>query len=290
MAKISQLALAIKTCFKRTFAGRLAGPQAALAALSLVLVVACAAAAISYAQGYDPIAALSGSLRTTADAPGKSDALAGPVADTSTGSSRQEEVSAVTDSETLHAATSDAEGGAQDQSDGKAQVSAGGAVSVQGDSGTASSTEGEAAQSAQHSAKQPGQQAAANGESDAQQEASGSASADADKGGVAADSRIRVSVTIDGSAAGAGARTYTVKLQPGATAYDALVATGTSVNARATVYGTYVAAIGGLAEKEHGGSSGWVYAVGGVEPQTAASNYVLSSGDQLVWTYVNVSA
>ncbi|MEI2997939.1 MAG: hypothetical protein V8T51_01510 [Senegalimassilia faecalis] len=40
----------------------------------------------------------------------------------------------------------------------------------------------------------------------------------------------------------------------GATPYDALCALGLSVNARSTTYGTYVAAIGGLAEKEHGGS------------------------------------
>ena len=51
----------------------------------------------------------------------------------------------------------------------------------------------------------------------------------------------------------------------------------------------YVSSIGGLAEKEHGAMSGWVYAVNGHEPNTACSNYELHDGDSLVWTYVNVT-
>ena len=51
----------------------------------------------------------------------------------------------------------------------------------------------------------------------------------------------------------------------------------------------YVSSIGGLAEKEHGAMSGWVYAVNGYEPNTACSNYELRDGDSLVWTYVNVT-
>ena len=72
----------------------------------------------------------------------------------------------------------------------------------------------------------------------------------------------------------------------GATAYDALCALGLSVNARGTSYGTYVAAIGGLAEMEHGAKSGWMYSVNGTAPMTACSNYVLSNGDSVVWYYV----
>jgi hypothetical protein len=99
---------------------------------------------------------------------------------------------------------------------------------------------------------------------------------------------VTASVTVDGSAAGAGSSSATVSLPSGATAYDALVAAGASVNARSTAYGIYVAGIGGLAEREHGGQSGWVYSVDGSEPGTACSGYVLSDGDSVVWTYVNV--
>lgn len=101
-------------------------------------------------------------------------------------------------------------------------------------------------------------------------------------------STLSITVRIDGSAAGAGSGSATVTLDAGSTAYDALVATGASVNAKSSVYGTYVSSINGLAEKDHGASSGWVYAVNGVEPGTACSNYELSDGDTLTWTYVNV--
>ena len=78
----------------------------------------------------------------------------------------------------------------------------------------------------------------------------------------------------------------TFTFNKGATVYDALCALGLSVNARGTSYGTYVAAIGGLAEMEHGDKSGWMYSVNGTTPMTACSNYVLSNGDNVVWYYV----
>ena len=101
-------------------------------------------------------------------------------------------------------------------------------------------------------------------------------------------SQVTVSVAVDGSAAGAGSSSARATLPAGATAYDALVAVDSGVSSKGTGYGTYVSAIDGLAEKEHGASSGWVYAVNGVEPGTACSNYVLSDGDSVIWTYVNV--
>ena len=78
----------------------------------------------------------------------------------------------------------------------------------------------------------------------------------------------------------------TFTFNEGATVYDALCALGLSVNAHGSSYGTYVSAIGGLAEKQHGGTSGWMYSVNGITPMTACSNYVLSNGDNVVWYYV----
>ena len=98
---------------------------------------------------------------------------------------------------------------------------------------------------------------------------------------------ITVTVSVTSSAVGnpvSSGGTFT--FNEGATAYDALCALGLSVNAHGSSYGTYVAAIGGLAEKEHGGTSGWMYSVNGVTPNTACSNYVLSNGDSVVWYYV----
>ena len=49
---------------------------------------------------------------------------------------------------------------------------------------------------------------------------------------------------------------------------------------------TYIHAIGGLAEKDCGGASGWAYKINGINPPKAASKYVLSDGDIVEWYYV----
>lgn len=97
---------------------------------------------------------------------------------------------------------------------------------------------------------------------------------------------ITVSVTVDGSAVGAGSSSASVTIPAGATVYDALRATGVSINAGNTQYGLYVSSIGGLAEKEHGGTSGWTYYVDGVMPMTSCANYKLAGGESIVWRYV----
>lgn len=107
------------------------------------------------------------------------------------------------------------------------------------------------------------------------------------QGGSQQPGYVTVTVSVTSSAVGnpvSSSGTFT--FNKGATAYDALCALGLSVNAHGTSYGTYVSAIGGLAEKEHGGTSGWMYSVNGVAPNTACSNYVLSNGDSVVWYYV----
>lgn len=107
------------------------------------------------------------------------------------------------------------------------------------------------------------------------------------QGGSQQPGYITVTVSVTSSAVGnpvSSGGTFT--FNEGATPYDALCALGLSVNAHGSSYGTYVAAIGGLAEKEHGGTSGWMYSVNGVTPNTACSNYALSNGDSVVWYYV----
>lgn len=107
------------------------------------------------------------------------------------------------------------------------------------------------------------------------------------QGGSQESNYVMVTVSVTSSAVGnpvSSGGTFT--FNEGATVYDALCALGLSVNAHGSSYGTYVAAIGGLAEKEHGSTSGWMYSVNGVTPMTACSNYVLSNGDNVVWYYV----
>lgn len=125
--------------------------------------------------------------------------------------------------------------------------------------------------------------------------ASGGSSAASDNGNASAGdqgasqepSYVTVTVSVTSSAVGnpvSSGGTFT--FNEGATVYDALCALGLSVNAHGSSYGTYVAAIGGLAEKQYGGTSGWMYSVNGSTPMTACSNYVLSNGDNVVWYYV----
>ena len=100
-------------------------------------------------------------------------------------------------------------------------------------------------------------------------------------------SYVTVTVSVTSSAVGnpvSSGGTFT--FNEGATVYDALCALGLSVNAHGSSYGTYVSAIGGLAEKQYGGTSGWMYSVNGATPMTACSNYVLANGDNVVWYYV----
>lgn len=98
---------------------------------------------------------------------------------------------------------------------------------------------------------------------------------------------VTVRVIVDSSRAGnAVSADQTLTFEKGATAYDAVCALGLSVNARNTGFGIYVAGIGGLAEFDHGGESGWKYSVNGTFPNYSAGKAVLSDGDVVRWVYV----
>ena len=106
-------------------------------------------------------------------------------------------------------------------------------------------------------------------------------------GGSERPATVSVRVSVESSSVGnpvssSGSFTF----EQGATVYDALCALGLSVNAQSSQFGVYVAAIGGLAEKEYGGTSGWVFTVNGGRVNTSASSYRLSDGDVVRWSYV----
>ena len=78
-----------------------------------------------------------------------------------------------------------------------------------------------------------------------------------DQGSSQQPSYVTVTVSVTSSSVGnpvSSGGTFT--FNEGATVYDALCALGLSVNAHGSSYGTYVSAIGGLAEKQYGGTSG----------------------------------
>ncbi len=119
----------------------------------------------------------------------------------------------------------------------------------------------------------------------------GGASSAPSQGGASSGSErpatVSVRVSVESSSVGnpvsaSGSFTF----EQGATVYDALCALGLSVNAQSSQFGIYVAAIGGLAEKEHGGTSGWVFTVNGGRVNVSASSCRLSDGDVVRWSYV----
>lgn len=120
-----------------------------------------------------------------------------------------------------------------------------------------------------------------------QQGGGGQADKPAGGGQKPAPKTVTVSISVDSSAVGgpvSGSGTFT--FEEGATVYDALCALGLSIGSQDSIHGVYVSSINGLAEKEHGASSGWMYAVNGKLPNMACSAYKLRDGDSIQWRYV----
>lgn len=176
-------------------------------------------------------------------------------------------------------ASSDASGSDESKSKGDGSSSDNSDSSGSSDSGSSSSSGGSPSSNAGSGSS--------SSSSGASSSSSSSAGGSSQPGASAPAGTVTVYVSVSSSAVGnpvSGGGTFT--FNQGATVYDALCACGLSMNASNTGYGIYVSAIGGLAEKEHGGHSGWMYSVNGAVPMTACSNYVLSNGDSVSWYYV----
>lgn len=185
------------------------------------------------------------------------------------------------ESEDKKDASSDASGSDESKSKGDGSSSDNSDSSGSSDSGSGSSSFSNAGSGLSSSSS--GASSSSSGSSSSSSSAGGSSQ----PGTSAPAGTVTVYVSVSSSAVGnpvSGGGTFT--FNQGATVYDALCACGLSMNASNTGYGIYVRAIGGLAEKEHGGHSGWMYSVNGAVPMTACSNYVLSNGDSVSWYYV----
>lgn len=183
------------------------------------------------------------------------------------------------ESEDKKDASSDASGSDESKSKGDGSSSDNSDSSGSSDSGSSSSSGGNSSSNAGSGSR--------SSSAGASSSSSSSAGGSSQPGTSAPAGTVTVYVSVSSSAVGnpvSGGGTFT--FNQGATVYDALCACGLSMNASNTGYGIYVSAIGGLAEKEHGGHSGWMYSVNGAVPMTACSNYVLSNGDSVSWYYV----
>lgn len=183
------------------------------------------------------------------------------------------------ESEDKKDASSDASGSDESKSKGDGSSSDNSDSSGSSDSGSSSSSGGNSSSNAGSGSS--------SSSAGASSSSSSSAGGSSQPGTSAPAGTVTVYVSVSSSEVGnpvSGGGTFT--FNQGATVYDALCACGLSMNASNTGYGIYVSAIGGLAEKEHGGHSGWMYSVNGAVPMTACSNYVLSNGDSVSWYYV----
>lgn len=258
-----------------------------IAALAVVSVLFIGASAFALTNGFglpadSPIvkAAESVGIVRSADveassADGADEAKAGK------GEDSNEADAANKESEDKKDASSDASGSDESKSKGDGSSSDNSDSSGSSDSGSGSSSSSSAG--SESSSSSSGASSSSSGSSGSSSSAGGSSQ----PGTSAPAGTVTVYVSVSSSAVGnpvSGGGTFT--FNQGATVYDALCACGLSMNASNTGYGIYVRAIGGLAEKEHGGHSGWMYSVNGAVPMTACSNYVLSNGDSVSWYYV----
>ena len=261
--------------------------RAGIAALVVVSVLFIGASAFALTNGFglpadSPIvkAAESVGIVRSADveaasADGADEAKAGK------GEDSNEADAANKESEDKKDASSDASGSDESKSKGDGSSSDNSDSSGSSDSGSGSSSSSSAGSGSSSSSS--GASSSSSGSSSSSSSAGGSSQ----PGTSAPAGTVTVYVSVSSSAVGnpvSGGGTFT--FNQGATVYDALCACGLSMNASNTGYGIYVSAIGGLAEKEHGGHSGWMYSVNGAVPMTACSNYVLSNGDSVSWYYV----
>ena len=190
-------------------------------------------------------------------------------------------------SEDKKGASNDASKSDESKSKGDGSSSDNSASGASSDSGSSSSSSSGGSSSSSAGSESSSSSSDASSSSSGSSSSSSSAGGSSQSGTSAPAGTVTVYVSVSSSAVGnpvSGGGTFT--FNQGATVYDALCACGLSMSASNTGYGIYVRAIGGLAEKEHGGNSGWMYSVNGAVPMTACSNYVLSNGDSVSWYYV----
>lgn len=259
--------------------------RAGIAALAVVSVLFIGASAFALTNGFglpadSPVvkAAESVGIVRSADVEAAS-AEGSDQAKADKGEDSNETNAADKESEDKKDASSAASGSDESKSKGDGSSSDNSDSSGSSDSGSSSSSSAGSGSGSSSS----GVSSSSSGSSSSSSSASGSSQ----PGASAPAGTVTVYVSVSSSAVGnpvSGGGTFT--FNQGATVYDALCACGLSMNASNTGYGIYVSAIGGLAEKEHGGHSGWMYSVNGAVPMTACSNYVLSNGDSVSWYYV----
>ncbi|MGX8680759.1 MAG: DUF4430 domain-containing protein [bacterium] len=86
----------------------------------------------------------------------------------------------------------------------------------------------------------------------------------------------------------------TITIKKNKTVYDALITFAKKKKIKVKKRGYfpstyYITSIGGLAEKQHGPLSGWMYKVNGKAPNKGAGSYKLTKKSTVLWYYVNAT-
>ena len=106
--------------------------------------------------------------------------------------------------------------------------------------------------------------------------------------GASADSSLATyEVTVDvaaDEAAGLAGESVPVTVPDGASAFDALEASGLDFSASDGDYGKFVESICGVAGTD---STAWVYTVNGEEALVGCADYLLEPGDVVEWLYIS---
>lgn len=159
-------------------------------------------------------------------------------------------------------------------------------ANAQSESSNASGSQSKSSEKGDNTASSSGGKASSSNSTSTNKQ-SGNSGSQGTNANSAASNTVTVSVSVSSSAAdGRVSGSAHPTFKKGATAYDALCATGLSVSTKSSQYGLYVSAIGGLAEFEYGGKSGWMYSVNGSAPNVSCGKYVLKDGDSVSWYYV----
>ena len=267
--------------------------RAGIAALAVVSVLFIGASAFALTNGFglptdSPVVKAAESVGIVRSVDVKASSAEGSdQAKADKGEDSNEADAANKESEDKKDASSDASGSDESKSKGDGSSSGNSDSSGSSDSGSGSSSSSSSSPSSNAGSGSSSSSSGASSSSSGSSSSSSSAGGSSQPGTSAPAGTVTVYVSVSSSAVGnpvSGGGTFT--FNQGATVYDALCACGLSMNASNTGYGIYVSAIGGLAEKEHGGHSGWMYSVNGAVPMTACSNYVLLNGDSVSWYYV----
>lgn len=83
---------------------------------------------------------------------------------------------------------------------------------------------------------------------------------------------------------------YTVKVDEGATVYDAVSTAceknGIKISVKSNPYGKYITGFNNIDEKDCTAQSGWTYQVNGTSPSKSCDKYTISNKDTIVFSYI----